>query len=306
MLEKLECFKVQILRTKNKDILDIHSYEPVHQVLCKAIGIAAEPAMIAADPFLFVHKDRLYLFYEYKPLYHDGVLMMESTSDLENWTEPAMVLKEGFHLSYPWVFEEDGHIYMVPETCGDKSIRLYEAGNDQLTSFHFVKKLLVQPETERLTMSFADTSIYKKEGTYYLHTTVGVHGVNQLRLYCADNLPGPYTEHKDSPIVTDNRYGRSAGCLFKYGGMLLRPTQDCTRRYGDNVHLMKVEQMTAAGYREVPYKEHVIDTDLGFYKEGGHQFNIVEFKGYTVLATDAKEYHRYFFNRLLHKFGQYK
>lgn len=306
MFEKLECFKIQILKTKDKNILDIHNYEPIHQVLCEAINVTVEPIMIVADPFLFVHNDRMYLFYEQKPLYHNGVIMMTSTSDLENWTKPIMVLKEEFHLSYPMVFEKDGHIYMLPETCGDKSIRLYEASTDELTSFHLVKKLLVQPEIENLTMSFADTSLYIKNDIYYLYTTVGINGINQLELYYADNILGPYTKHTDSPITTSNKYGRNAGCLFEYNGMLLRPAQDCEVRYGDNIHLMKVEQLATTKYKEVLYKENVIDTNLRFYKEGGHQFHIVDFKGYKILATDAKEYHRYFFNRLMHRLGRYK
>ena len=306
MFEKLECFKIQIMKTKNYDILDIKNYESVYQILCEKVNFFAEPVMIVADPFLFVHKDRLYLFYEQKSLYHDGVIMVISTLDLENWTKPVMVLKENFHLSYPMLFEEDGYVYMIPETCGDKSIRLYESDNEELTSFHFVKKLIIQPEIENLTMSFADTSIYKKNGMYYLYTTLGVNGVNQLELYYADNILGPYTKHKASPIVTSNKYGRNAGCPFIYNGVFLRPAQDCELGYGDNVHLMKIEEITASKYREVPYKEYIIDTNLSFYKEGGHQFNIVKFKEYTILATDAKEYHQYFFNRLMHKLGRYR
>lgn len=306
MLEKLECFNIQILKTKNKDILDIHNYEPVHQILCEKVNFFSEPVMIVADPFLFVYKNRLYLFYEQKPLYHNGVIMMTSTLDLKNWTKPVMVLKEKFHLSYPVVFKEDGHFYMIPETCSDKSIRLYESDNDEFTSFHLVKKLVIQPETKNLTMSFADTSICKKNGVYYLHTTVGISGVNQLELYYADNIFGPYTKHKASPVLTSNKYGRDAGCLFVYNGMFLRPAQDCELGYGENVHLMKIEQMTTSKYREVSYKEYIIDTNLHFYKKGGHQFNIVKFKEYTILATDAKEYHRYFFNRIMHKLGRYR
>lgn len=305
-LDVLECFKIQILKSKNENYLDIHNYEPVHQILCDRINVFAEPIMIAADPFLFVHNDRLFLFYEQKKLYHNGVLMMTSTMDLTDWTEPVMVLKEEFHLSYPWVFADNGHIYMIPETCGDGSIRLYEAADDSLTYFRFVKQLITQNPIDGLTMSFADTSVYKKKGIYYLHTSIGINHVNQLRLYFADNLFGPYTEHKDSPVSISLKYGRDAGCLFQYDGMLFRPAQDCELRYGDNVHLMKIEVLDSEIYRETLYKDNVLDTRLDFYKEGGHQFNIVEFKGYHILATDAKEYHSYYFNRLMHKLGKYR
>lgn len=303
---KIECFKIQIMKTKNDNILDIHNYEPVHQIMCDKANFINEPVIIVADPFLFVHNGRLYLFYEQKKLYHNGVLMMTSTSDLDIWSEPVVVLKEDFHLSYPWVFKDNGHVYMVPESCEDASIRLYEANNDKLDSFSLVKKLLKQPYIEDITMSFADTSIFKENNIYYLHTTICVNGVNQLRLYYADNLFGPYIEHTRSPIIISVKYGRNAGNLFKWNDMLLRPAQDCESRYGDNVHLMKVENMTTEEYEEILYKEYIIDSDMDFYREGGHQYNLAAFRGYTVLATDAKEYHNYFFNRFMHKFGKYK
>ena len=304
--KRTECFKIQILKTENEDFLDIRNCTPIHQILCDHINIFSEPIMIVADPFLFVYRDKLFLFYEQKKLYHDGVIMMTSTMDLTVWTSPVRVLQENFHLSYPWIFEDNGHIYMIPETCNDSSIRLYEADNDQLTSFRFVKKLIVQPADENITMGFSDTSIYKKNGIYFLHTTLGVKNINQSRLYYADDLFGTWVEHDMSPIVTSVKYGRNAGCLIEYRGMLLRPAQDCELRYGDNVHLLKIDNMTKEDYQESLYRENIIDSKIKFYKEGGHQFNYVKFKGSYIIATDAKEYHCFLWNKILHKLGFYK
>jgi hypothetical protein len=44
-----------------------------------------------------------------------------------HWSYREIVLREKFHLSYPYVFEEDGEAYMVPECGGSGGIQLYRA-----------------------------------------------------------------------------------------------------------------------------------------------------------------------------------
>ena len=38
----------------------------------------------------------------------------------------GVVLEENFHLSFPFVFEDSGNLYMIPETAENQQIRLYE------------------------------------------------------------------------------------------------------------------------------------------------------------------------------------
>lgn len=289
----IECFKIQILSFDNeKDIFNIKRGKRIYGVDCLKPYFKANPTIIVADPFLFVKNDKLYLFYESKGFFSPGVIMMTSTEDLKNWSKPVVVLKESFHLSYPWVFEEEGKIYMIPETGSDKSIRLYEAANDDLTEFKLVKKLLEQPKGMVCRIGYGDTSIYKKEGKYYLMTMLQhEEPVNILELYVSDVLEGPYIPHPCSPIAKDNKIGRDAGCWLELGGKLLRFSQDCVHRYGDNVNVSEITKLSPTEYEEHLVQEKIIPSNLPFYKEGGHQFNTVSFNGKWIVATDAKEYH---------------
>ena len=107
----IECFKIQLLSFDNEDeIFDIKKGKRIFGVDCLKPYAKANPTIIVADPFLFEYKGKLHLFYESKGLYTPGVLMMTSTSDLVHWSKPVVVLKEPFHLSYPWVFEENGKV----------------------------------------------------------------------------------------------------------------------------------------------------------------------------------------------------
>lgn len=119
--------------------------------------------------------------------------MMTSTSDLVHWSKPVVVLKEPFHLSYPWVFEEAGKVYMIPETGQDGSVRLYEATDETFCSFVFSHKLLEQPKNREIRMGYGDSLIYKKDGKYYLMTMLQYsEPVNVLELYVSDKLKGPW------------------------------------------------------------------------------------------------------------------
>ena len=134
-MQKVECFKIQLFTVQNGESKSILQIKNDRHTLFR------EPTIIVADPFLFVHNDTLFLFYEQKKLRHNGTIMMMQTDDLEHWSEPVEVLREPFHLSYPWVFEKDGHVYMMPETCGDNSVGLYEAVDPNLTEFRLLSRM---------------------------------------------------------------------------------------------------------------------------------------------------------------------
>lgn len=299
----IECFKIQLLSFDNEEeIFNIKKGKRIFGVDCLKPYFKANPTIIVADPFLFEYKGKLHLFYESKGLYTPGVLMMTSTSDLVHWSKPVVVLKEPFHLSYPWVFEEAGKVYMIPETGQDGSVRLYEATDESLCSFVFSHKLLEQPKNREIRMGYGDSSIYKKDGKYYLMTMLQYsEPVNVLELYMSDKLKGPYTVHPCSPITRSNKVGRDAGCWIEHQGKLLRVSQDCTHRYGDNVHVSEITKLSPTVYEEKILQESILPTDVSFYKEGGHQFNAIKFNGQWIVATDAKEYHRLLITRIIHK-----
>lgn len=237
-------------------------------------------------------------FMRKKKLFHDGVISMICTRDLVNWSAPIVVLEETCHLSFPWVFEKNGNIYMIPETCCMKSVRLYK-GNSDLSKFRYEKTILCEDREQGI--SFSDTFIHEQEGCYYLITTIIENNKNILKLYISDKWDGEYIEHPSSPICENNKYGRNAGCFLSVDGKLIRPAQDCENGYGDNVHLLEVKEVTKELYREEPIKEYFLPKDSQFFKYGGHQYNIVKFNGKYIIATDAKEYHYFFIRRVIRK-----
>lgn len=299
---KIECFKIMIIEGDSKKPWNLDLSKSILIIPCAGLALPNHFNVIEADPFLFVYKGFLYLFYEDKLFNQDGVLKMIRTKDLKVWSKPVTVLQEPFHLSYPCVFEDEGVVYMIPETSAAKEVRLYKADDEDLEHFSqdcvLLKHELLDP---CITIDYSDSSVFKYEGKYFLMTTLCINRENQLHLYVSNDLKGPYTKHPMSPVCTGQKFGRNAGCLFCVNGKVFRVAQDCTNRYGDNVHLFEVIDISDSSYDEKLVKEYLYDTSCPFYKEGGHHFNVAQFAGKTIVATDAKEYNYYIANRIIKK-----
>lgn len=246
-----------------------------------------KPLRFQADSFLFVKDEVLYLFYEVQHWDDPGYIAMTKTKDLKTWSQPQVVLKEPFHLSFPYVFEDHGNIYMIPESQECDSIRLYQA-NDDMSSFTFIRTLLSQERIRGINFSFNDSHIYKKDGRYYLFTSYQKDWMYYQELYMADELlNGKFMKHPQSPICESNEFGRNGGALIDYKGKLLRVTQDCHKDYGDNISLMEVTKIDDSHYEEKLFRQNVFPHN-SIFVDGGHQLNIVKFNGWYIYATDYK------------------
>ncbi|MCB1452265.1 MAG: hypothetical protein KDJ43_01360, partial [Rhizobiaceae bacterium] len=81
-----------------------------------------------ADPFPMVRDGRDYLFFEDLDHKTDkGVISVVAFDDQGRPGEARVVLEEPWHLSYPFLIEEEGEIYMIPEASLSGEISIYRA-----------------------------------------------------------------------------------------------------------------------------------------------------------------------------------
>lgn len=261
------------------------------------------PYTVLADPFLFVHNDTLFLFYEAKKYIGIGVIKMISTKDLIHWTEPQTVLSDpDIHFSYPFMFEEEGVVYMIPETESDHSIRLYKATNDGLCDFVLEKKLLERTYgLENIKYDYADSSILKNDGLYYLITSYHTGTTYRTELYYSDRLQGDYHSCKINPICESLKFGRCGGGFVEKDGKIYRVTQDCEGGYGENVHLMEVDELTKDSYKEHLAIQNCLPGNLHPFELGGHQISVVSFLGKIVVAADYRTRKSFFVPKIIKK-----
>lgn len=291
-MKVIDGFKIQILQSESDSCFDFKNCKSLLQLNTRIPLMAVNPVTIEADPFLFVYKDRLFLFYESKCLNDPGIIKMCWTDDGEFWSEPVVVLQERFHLSYPYIFQEGDDVYMLPETSQANRVCLYKCVNDSLTEFEFHSTLLEKEPSRTITINYSDSSILKYKDIYYLFSTIQYNDIYTLELYTSKNFDSGYKAHPSSPICVSNEFGRNAGSIFMYGKEIFRVSQDCSKEYGQNVSVHNIIKLSANEYKESLYMRNIYSCMFSsFYCYGGHQFNVVFWKNKIIIATDAKEHY---------------
>ena len=109
------------------------SLKPVKQIQIPTITrhhVTDIPASFVADPFMICVEKKWHLFMEIMNADTKlGEIGLTTSMDGLNWTYDQIVLKEDFHLSYPFVFKHNEEYFMIPETLSAGAIRLYKACN---------------------------------------------------------------------------------------------------------------------------------------------------------------------------------
>jgi hypothetical protein len=201
-----------------------------------------------ADPFLIKQNGKTYLFFENFDFSKNraAISYMELEKD-GRLGDPHTALEKDYHLSYPFLFEYQGQVYMIPETKERKTIELYRAAE-------FPQKWILVKILKENVLA-VDSTIFQHEGKLWLFANISVPGgstFDELHLFYSDSLEGEWTSHCKNPIVSDVRRSRPAGALFFEGGRLIRPSQDCSVRYGYAMTINEVKVLSETDYREVP------------------------------------------------------
>jgi len=201
-------------------------------------------AAFVADPFMLQHNGLWHMFFEVMNAQRRcGEIGLATSSDALSWTYKQIVLSEPFHLSYPYVFAWQGEYFMVPETIEGGSIALYKA-DDFPTRWSCITKLR--------RGHFADPTIFRYAGYWWLFACPTPYQHDTLHLYFASELTGPWSEHPRSPIIrNDKRRARPAGRILEFDNKLFRFAQDCVPRYGSAVRTFEILELTPTDYTDV-------------------------------------------------------
>ena len=231
-----------------------------------------------ADPFIWVHENIYYVFIE-ELLYstNRGRIVCLTLDKEMNILSNQVVLERPYHLSYPFLFEHEGQLYMIPETGENNAIELYHC-------VHFPDQWEFEKTLINNICAF-DATLLEAHGKWWLFTNIREEGGSSwdtLHLYYSDHpLSDQWEPHPLNPIVKDIHSARPAGRIFTHNGKLIRPSQDCSVRYGYATNFNCIVTLTETDYADTceyvfkpPEKGSILAT---------HTFNQVS----GLMAIDA-------------------
>ena len=215
--------------------------------LWRGVPVAAPAGHFWADPFLRVHGGRLYCFVE-DYVYatnraHISVLEITQT-DVKCL---GVALRECFHLSFPFLFEFKGHLYMSPETSESNQIRIYKC--DEFPLRWSLDSVAIDG------ISAADSMFFEHRGRWWLLTSIDRSGLNdhcsELCLFHApDPLGGAWTPHPMNPLYIDTDLGRNAGLIVDKGRIYRAAQRQGFDQYGEGLALYEITELDETTYSE--------------------------------------------------------
>lgn len=224
-----------------------------------------------ADPFPISENGKIYVFFE--ELMFNTKKGHISVGEWENGDllNIRPVLKEDYHLSYPFVFKDAGEWYMLPESRANRSIDLYKAVD---FPNRWEKQTTLMDD-----LAAVDATLVKRDGLWWMFVNnaenKGSSAFDELFLFSTPSLTKPdWRSHPCNPIVSDVRNARMAGKLFLKDGEWIRPAQDCSVRYGYAIHFNKITNWSLEEYNEERIGEILPDWDKHLL--GTHTFNMNE------------------------------
>ena len=182
-----------------------------------------------ADPFLFEYENEHYLFVEYMENKKGEIAYFKFINGVPIFQK--VIVSEKYHLSYPCVFEYNGKVYMCPESADNNTIDLYYANK-----FPDDWKKIATLTHGR----YLDSTVLELNDDLYLFSYISKNKFFELHCFKMD-IEKLSVEKKSAKKFVKN-IGRPAGKFQIKDGILLRPSQDCSRMYGEKIIWNNVTQ----------------------------------------------------------------
>ena len=161
--------------------------------------------------------------------------------------ELGTALNEKFHLSFPFLFEHRGALFMCPESIGAEQIRIYRCSRFPL-----------EWTLECVAMngvSAADTMLFPHGDRWWLFTNLSqtepLEASSELHIFSApDPISNSWAPHPRNPVLIDPACARNAGLLRDANGIVRVCQSQGFGSYGASASLMRVTRLDTEAYAE--------------------------------------------------------
>ncbi len=228
-----------------------------------------------ADPFVVKHSRFHYIFFEDYSLKNKKGSISCIKIDQKNKTKYyKKIIKENFHLSFPFIFKFNKNYFLIPESSENKSIRLYKCSKFP-NKWKFFKKIIVD-------INCVDPIVFKWKNRWLLIASKAKNEFlyNKLFVYTSKNpLSSNWEPLEINPAITSNILGRNAGLIRESNKKIYRISQAyLPGNYGAFVSINKILTISKNKYHEKEIKKILPSYDRSI--RGIHTLNYV--KNFTV------------------------
>ncbi|MGE5086249.1 MAG: hypothetical protein ACM3MG_08105, partial [Bacillota bacterium] len=216
-------------------------------ILNQGIPFEISTTQFFADPFVITKNGHHYCFVEE----FDFKTALGHISVFELTNEKALplgaVLKEPFHLSFPYLFEYENELYMCPETSGANEIRIYKCMEFPL-KWTYEKTLMKN-------IAAVDSMIFKKDEKWWMLTNIDPlqkkdHCTELCAFYADSPLSDSWTSHPGNPLVIDPLKARNAGLVRKDQNLFRIAQEQSFGVYGAASRIHQITRLSETEYTE--------------------------------------------------------
>ena len=201
-----------------------------------------------ADPFIIHRAGKYYIYFEeFVYRRRKGHISLITMDEEGNYDHPVRILDKPYHLAYPFVFENEGDFYLIPDSHANKAIELYKCIEFPL-KWEFQMNLMEKVKA-------VDSTMFLYGDKWWLFTSIAencgssVH--DELFLFYSDTLYSKnWIPHPLNPIISDVKKARSAGSIFIERGRIYRPSQNSSKRYGYGLKINEIRTLNENEYEE--------------------------------------------------------
>lgn len=196
----------------------------------------------AADPFPFEYAGETYVFAELYDYFHGkGTIGYCKRNPDGSFTKWKQIIKEKWHLSFPYICVSDNTFYIIPESYQSNELYVYQA---EVFPDQWKKTAVLRSE-----LACADTVFLRDCGQLYGITLRQENAEKSMQMFTvkdgkAENL---------QTISRDMSFSRNAGKVIDMDGKRYRVFQDCENGYGKRIGFSQILSI-----REGEYKEMII------------------------------------------------
>jgi len=216
-------------------------------VMKKSIIIKNKKNQFLADPFLFQFDNKHYCFMENYDMVQSKASICVFEINDNKYEFIGNVIKENFHMSFPYIFKYKDDIFMLPETTDNRDLRIYRA-----IEFPMKWELC---KTVFQDIYCCDSMIFYHDQKWWLFTNIDPTKTgeypSELHIFYSDNpLSNNWKSHAENPINSDTDTLRNAGILYQNKEIFRVSQKYGFDQYGESLFLNKINKLDINEYDE--------------------------------------------------------